>query len=100
MAKHTCPVRYHGEGARGGCFFEIESGATEGMARLDVGWSCVIVHRKEIPVTWLSELVAIASGHKNGIAGFLAEHNYGGGYALMCDPPSPSPSRENYNAPR
>lgn len=87
MAKHTCPNRYAGEGARGGCYFEVEPGESEGMAQLNVGWSCVVVHRKDIPVTWLSELVAIATGHKSGIAGFLAEHNYGGGYALQCDPP-------------
>jgi hypothetical protein len=87
MAKHICPNRYAGEGARGGCFFEIEAGETEGMARLDVGWSCVVVHRDEVPVTWLSELIAIATGHPGGIAKFLADHNYGGGYALDCDPP-------------
>lgn len=87
MAKHQCPNRYHGEGANGGCYVEVEAGCTKGMVALDVGWSCVIVHRGEIPVTWLSELVAIATGHKGGIAGFLAEHNCGGGYALEVDPP-------------
>ncbi len=86
MAKHQCPNRFHGEGAKGGCFFEIEFSGTEGIALLDVGWSCVIVHSKEIPVTWLSEIIAIATSHKDGISGFLAEHNYGGGYALVCDP--------------
>lgn len=97
MANHQCPNRYYGEGARGGCYVDIEAGCTEGMVALDVGWSCVIVHRGEIPVTWLSELVAIATGHKDGIAGFLAEHNYGGGYALQVDPPklpvAPAPTR-------
>jgi len=86
MPKHTCPNRFHGEGARGGCYFEIEPGQSEGKAYLDVGWSCVGVHRAEIPVSWLSEVITIATAHKGGIAGFLAEHNYGGGYALMCDP--------------
>lgn len=83
------PLKFAGEGARGGCFFEIEKHETkENFAQLDVGWSCVIVHRKEIPITWLCELVAIASGHKGGVAGFLAEQQYGGdSYALMCDPP-------------
>jgi len=92
MAKHVCRNAYHGEGARGGCFVEIEQTDREGFAVLDVGWSCVIVHRGEIPVSWLSEIIAIATGHKGGIAGFLAEHNYGGGYALMCDEPLVSPA--------
>lgn len=88
MAKHQCPNRYAGDDAKGGCFFEIERGEKEGTARLDVGWSCVVVHRDEIPVSWLSEVLAIATGHKGGIAGFLAENRYGGdSYALMCDPP-------------
>jgi hypothetical protein len=87
MAKHVCPNRFSGEDARGGCFFEIEPGEVEGMALLRAGWSCVIVHDAEIPVSWLSEVIAIATGHKDGVAGFLAEHNYGGGYALAVDPP-------------
>jgi hypothetical protein len=86
MAKHVCPNRYGGEGARGGCFFEIEPGEKPETAQMRVGWSCVIVHDKEIPVTWLAEVIAIATGHPGGIGGFLAEHNYGGGYALQCDP--------------
>jgi hypothetical protein len=87
MAKHQCPNRFHGEGARGGCYFEIEASENESKALVRVGWSCVTVQDGEIPVTWLAEVLAIATGHKNGIAGFLAEHNYGGGYALQCDPP-------------
>ena len=87
MAKHTCPNRYHGEGAKGGCYFSIEETEKEGIARLDAGWSCVVVHDAEIPVTWLAEIIAIATAHKGGIAGFLADHDHGGGsYALMCDP--------------
>ena len=89
MAKHTCRNYFHGEGARGGCYFEIDATDKEGMAQLDVGWSCVVVHRKEIPVTWLSELIAIATEHKDGIAGFLKDHQDRTGqesYALMCDP--------------
>lgn len=86
MAKHICQNRFSGEGARGGCFIEIGPGEKEGSARLTAGWSCVIVHDKDIPVTWLSEIIAVATGHKGGISGFLAEHNYGGGYALECDP--------------
>lgn len=86
MAKHVCPNRYAGDGARGGCYFEIEPSETEERAILRAGWSCVVVHDGEIPITWLSELIAIATGHERGIAGFLAEHNYGGGYALQCDP--------------
>ena len=90
MTKHVCRNHYLGEGARGGCYFEIRETNKEGFAQLDVGWSCVVVYREEIPITWLAELVAIASGHKGGIAGFLAEQRYGGdSYALMCDPPSP-----------
>ncbi len=76
MAKHQCPNRFHGEGARGGCYFEIEpSEHGEGFADLRVGWSCVTVHDGKIPVTWLSEIIAIATGHKGGVAGFLTEHN-------------------------
>lgn len=96
MAKHECPNAYHGDGARGGCFFEIEASERPEHAHLDVGHSCVVVHRGEIPVTWLAELVAIATLHKGGIAGFLAAHGMAGGdgsdpavgesYALMCDP--------------
>jgi len=86
MAKHVCPNRYAGDGARGACYFEVEAGEKEGFARLGVGWSCVVVHDNEIPVTWLSEVIAIATGHPGGIAQFLTDHNYGGGYALMCDP--------------
>ena len=85
MAKHQCANKFYAEGAKGGCFFEIEE-SKEGFARLDVGWSCVIVHQREIPISWLSEIIAIATSHKDGVAGFLAEHRYGGGYALNCDP--------------
>lgn len=87
--KHECPNRYHGEGAKGGCYVEVEGAGIEGYAQLDVGWSCVVVHQGAIPVSWLSEVIAIATGHNGGIPGFLAEHRYGGGqsYALMCDPP-------------
>ncbi len=88
MTKHTCANRYAGEGAKGGCFVEIEPAGKEGVAHLDVGWSCVIVHQGEIPVSWLAEVIAIATSHKGGVAGFLEEHRYGGdSYALMCDPP-------------
>lgn len=86
MAKHKCPNRFSGEGARGGSFFEIEE-TWEGHTHLSVGHSCVIVHNADIPVTWLAELIAIATEHKDGIAGFLQEHNWSGdSYALMCDP--------------
>lgn len=87
MAKHQCPNRYNGEGARGGCFFNIEKVGDE-VAHLKVGHSCVIVHNRDIPVTWLAELIAIATLHEGGIAGFLAEHGIAGepSYALMCDP--------------
>ncbi|WP_448043748.1 hypothetical protein [Bradyrhizobium liaoningense] len=89
MAKHQCPNAFAQEGAKGACFFEIEpSGGAEGRAMVRVGWSCVIVCDQEVPISWLSELVAIATGHNGGIAGFLAEHRYGGdSYALMVDPP-------------
>lgn len=83
---HVCPNRFAAEGAKGGCFVEIDASEHEAMARLEVGWSCVIVHDGEIPVTWLSEVIAIATAHEGGIAGFLKHHNYGGGYALQCDP--------------
>jgi hypothetical protein len=88
---HICPNAYHGSGARGGCYFEIREGeSSEEMAQLNVGHSCVVVYQKEIPISWLAEIIAIASSHKNGIAGFLKEHenDYGAesSYALMCDP--------------
>lgn len=84
---HVCANAYHGDGARGGCYVVISASDREEMANLEVGWSCVRVHDKEIPVTWLAELIAIATGHTGGIAGFLAEHDYGNpSYALMCDP--------------
>lgn len=88
MAKHTHANRFGGDGARGGSFFEIESPNYEhGTATLRVGHSCVIVHDAEIPITWLSELVAIATEHRGGIQGFLAERQWSGqSYALMCDP--------------
>lgn len=88
MAKHVCPNRFVGEGANGACFFEIETEGKEGIANLHVGWSCVIVHNKEIPISWLSEIIAIATGHVGGIPGFLAQHGCGqeGGYALQVDP--------------
>lgn len=97
MAKHTCPNAYHGEGARGGCFFQATPGRKPETVQLDVGWSCVIVSRAEIPVTWLTEIIAIATDHPGGMAGFLAEHKYGGGegsYALSCDPPGTFPARQ------
>lgn len=79
--------QYMGQGANGGCIFEIEGTDESGEADLTVGWSSVIVHRGPIPVTWLAELIAIASGHPEGIAGFLKQHDYGQpSYALMCDP--------------
>jgi len=80
--------KFGGEGARGGSFFEIESPDYEhGKARLRVGHSCVIVHDADIPITWLAELVAIATEHTGGIKGFLAAHQWSGSsYALMCDP--------------
>lgn len=89
MVKHVCRNRYGGDGAKGACYFEIEETDTEGIVALDVGWSCVGVHRGNIPVSWLSELIAIATAHKDGVAGFLREHEISGeSYALMCDPPS------------
>ncbi|MEV4606166.1 hypothetical protein MRBLMR1_001106 [Neorhizobium sp. LMR1-1-1.1] len=91
MARHVCNNRFGGEGARGGSFFEIVSPNYEcGTATLRVGHSCVIVHDRDIPITWLAELVAIATEHKDGIGGFLAEHQWSGqSYALMCDPVTP-----------
>ena len=83
-----------GEGARGSCFFEIRKADTDEHAILDVGWSCVHVHSGEIPITWLSELIAIATAHKEGIAGFLKQHDYGlPSYALMCNPDRPATPR-------
>lgn len=98
--KHVCPNRYYDEGARGGCFVEIEPGEKEGHANLRVGWSCVIVHDGDIPVSWISEVIAIATAsNKDGIAGFLREHGQGGdpnighnSYALWIDP---APKKDN-----
>ncbi len=86
---HVCRNAYHGEGARGGCYVEIAASDDKPEhVHLAVGWSCVRVHDAEIPVTWLAELIAIATEHKDGIAGFLRAHDYGSpSYALMCDPP-------------
>lgn len=85
---HICPNAYHGQGARGGCYVELSESNSSEEARLDVGWSCVVVHQKSIPISWLAELVAIATAHKGGIVGFLREHDYGSpSYALMCNPP-------------
>lgn len=85
---HTCRNAYHGYGARGGCYVEIEPGYREGLAILNVGWSCVVVHNKVIPVSWLAEVIAIATAHEGGIAGFLKEHQFrdGESYALTVDP--------------
>lgn len=89
---HTNDFGYEGEGANGCCYVCITPSHREGFAYLDVGWSCVVVHNKDIPVTWLAELVAIATGHKDGVAGFLRDQRYGGdSYALMCDPPTTTP---------
>lgn len=87
MRKNS-PNEYHGTGANGGCFFEVVH-VREGRCQLDVGHSCVVVHRGEIPVTWLSEIIAIATAHKGGIAGFLKANEAefaSESYALMCDP--------------
>lgn len=95
MAKHKCRNSYHDEGARGGVYVRIEATNHEGVAHLDVGWSCVVVHNKFIPVTWLAEIIAIATGHQGGIEGFLKANGIGGdddshgSYALMCDPALP-----------
>lgn len=86
MPKHICPNRFGGEGAKGGCFFEIEGDSSNSVVDLKVGWSCVVVHDGPIHITWLAELIAIASGHKGGVKGFLEEQRYAGGYALMVDP--------------
>lgn len=85
-SNHECENFYHAECARGGCYLEIRGSKGDEIASLEVGWSCVRVFNGEIPVTWLAELIAIATNHKGGIGGFLAEHNYSGeSYALMCD---------------
>ena len=49
----------------------ISQGSKPGLAELEVGWSCVHVHKGEIPITWLAEIIAIATGHEGGIVGFL-----------------------------
>lgn len=86
MAKHKCPNEFRGEGANGGCYFEISENE-DGHPTVDVGWSCIVVHDKPMPITWLAEVIAIATAHSDGVAGFLAENNYGGpSYALACDP--------------
>lgn len=79
--------KYYEEGANGGCYFEIESTERDGIALLNVGWSCVVVHRDEIPITWLAEIIAVATEHKGGVAGFLRDHYGKDSYALMCNPP-------------
>ena len=89
MVKHNkCPNQFHRDGAKGDSYFEISSDRSkEGYANLSVGHLCVVVYDAEIPITWLAEIVAIASEHKGGIAGFLREHRWSGdSYALLCDP--------------
>jgi hypothetical protein len=81
---------FHGEGARGGCYVEIHN--HDGPVHLGVGWACVRVHDGPIPVSWLAEIIAIATAHKGGIQGFLEAHVYGGGWALMVDPPQNNPN--------
>jgi hypothetical protein len=86
---HSCPNAYCGDGAKGACYVNVSAGDKSDHLLLEVGWSCVVVHHTSIPVSWLAELVAIATGHDGGIVGFLREHDYGNpSYALMCDPPS------------
>lgn len=81
---------YYGEGANGGCFLEVADTFRDSVAYLKVGWSCVKVFEGPVHVTWLAELVAIATGHSGGLRGFLEEHGEGGpdggSYALWCDP--------------
>ncbi len=89
MAKHKCPNAYNGEGAKGGAYLQLSDfDCRDGEVRLEAGWSCVIVHQKPVPISWIAELIAIATAHKDGIVGFLREQEYGGpSWALMCDPP-------------
>ena len=78
--------QFYAEGANGGCYFRIEELKNK-LIHMDVGWSCVVVHDDSIPISWLSELIAIATSHEGGIGGFLASYQYSGSsYALMCDP--------------
>ena len=90
MTKHVCDNRMYAEGTKGGCFIEIEASpeeARKGMLSLEVGWSCVVVHRGQIPATWLAEIIAIATAHPGGIGGFLKDHDYGNpSFALQCNP--------------
>ncbi len=96
MAKHVCRNAFNGDGAKGACFVEIEATEAEGIAFLKVGHSCTIPFSGTIPVTWLSEVIAIAAHHEGGIAGFLAANEHlGGGYALECDP---APTKEPTHA--
>lgn len=93
--KHKCRNAYHGEGARGGCYVRIEAADKEGIVLLDVGHSCVVVHDRFIPVTWLAEIIAIVTMHEGGIEGFLKANGVAGNddshnsYALACDPKLP-----------
>lgn len=92
MAKHQCPNAFAGEGANGGCYVQIRDDGNE-HPTLEVGWSCVRVYSQAMPITWLAEIIAIASAPEHGgVAGFLEKHRYGGAsYALACDP---APSKE------
>ena len=89
--RHVCPNAFHGEGARGACYIRITATENEGAAHVDVGHSCVGVHDGPMPISWLSELVAIATAHDGGVAGFLKANANGDSYALACDPPSDNP---------
>lgn len=93
MPKHQCANRFLGEGARGGCYFEISDSDLPEHAELEVGWSCVVVHLGAVPITWLSEILAIATNYEGGIPGFLLAHNgdtASESYALRCDPEDPT----------
>ena len=96
MAKHKCSNSYNDDGAKGACYFHITDTNKEGVAYLEVGHSCVVVHAKPIPVSWLAELVAIATLDEGGVEGFLKKHGIAGNddshgsYALACDPALPS----------
>lgn len=91
MPKHKCLNQYRGDGARGACYLELDPAEEEGKVHLGVGWSCVVVYQsaKPVPISWIAEVIAIATDHEGGIEGFLRENHYGGSesYALEVDPP-------------
>lgn len=87
MPKTKIPDHIEVEGARGGSFVRIDKTDREGIVDIEVGHSCVITVRHELPVTWLAALLTHAKdiGFENAMGD---REQFPADYALMCDPVS------------